>query len=167
MEIACLSRLPLLVGHPLLAFGTGLAGFLAFAGLGSTWAQGWMGRSRAAMPRMARQAVLAIALGVAWHLLVFPLALWIGAACPPWLRACLALATIAPVAFAMGLPFPLGLARLARQAPAFVPWAWGLNGCASVVAAIAALLLALHAGLVATLAIALVVYALGAWTWRQ
>ena len=67
----------------------------------------------------------------------------------------------------MGLPFPLGLSRLAREAPDFVPWAWGLNGCASVVAAIAALLIALHVGLVATLACALVVYALGAWAWRQ
>ena len=66
----------------------------------------------------------------------------------------------------MGLPFPLGLTRLAREAPAFVPWAWGLNGCASVVAAIAALLVALHAGLAATLLIALAIYALGAWTWR-
>jgi len=167
IEIACLSRLPLLVGHPLLAFGAGLAGFLAFAGLGSTWAQGWIARSRDAMPRMAQLAVLAIAFGVMWHLFVFPLALSIGAAWPPWVRAGLALVTIAPVAFAMGLPFPLGLSRLARESPAFVPWAWGLNGCASVVAAIAALLVALHAGLVATLAIALVVYAIGAWTWRQ
>ncbi|NUS61126.1 MAG: SAM-dependent methyltransferase [Lysobacter sp.] len=167
IEIACLSRLALLVGHPLLAFGAGLAGFLAFAGLGSTWAQAWIARSRDPMPRMARLAVLAIAFGVMWHLFAFPLALSIGAAWPPWLRAGLALLTIAPVAFAMGLPFPLGLARLAREAPAFVPWAWGLNGCASVVAAIAALLVALHVGLVATLAIALVVYAIGAWTWRQ
>ncbi|MCC8362955.1 hypothetical protein LK996_07685 [Lysobacter sp. A6] len=167
IEIACLSRLPLLVGHPLLAFGAGLAGFLAFAGLGSTWAQGWIARSRDAMPRMARMAVLAIAFGLAWHLFAYPLALSIGAAWPPWVRAGLALVTIAPVAFAMGLPFPLGLSRLAREAPAFVPWAWGLNGCASVVAAIAALLVALHVGLVATLAIALIVYAIGAWAWRQ
>ena len=91
----------------------------------------------------------------------FAIALGIGAAWPPWARVGLALATIAPLAFAMGLPFPLGLARLARKAPAFVPWAWGLNGCASVIAAIAALLLAMHVGLVATLRCALVVYAFG------
>ena len=74
---------------------------------------------------------------------------------------------IAPLAFAMGLPFPLGLARLARTAPAFVPWAWGLNGCASVIAAIAALLVAIESGLTATLLIALLLYALAAWIWRN
>jgi hypothetical protein len=160
VEIACLSRLQLLIGHRLLALGAGLAGFLVFAGLGSTWAQ-----AHRALPPL--RAVLAIALGIAWHLATFEIALEIGATWPPWARMGLALTTIAPLAFAMGLPFPLGLSRLAREAPDFVPWAWGLNGCASVVAAIAALLLALQVGLVATLACALVVYALGAWAWRQ
>ena len=81
-------------------------------------------------------------------------------------RAVAGLLGIAPLAFAMGMPFPLGLARLARGAPAFVPWAWGLNGCASVIAAIAALLLAMAVGLRATLLCALALYAFAAWVWR-
>ena len=81
-------------------------------------------------------------------------------------RAAAGLLGIAPLAFAMGLPFALGLARLARTAPAFVPWAWGLNGCASVIAAIAALLLAMAVGLRATLLCGLALYALAAWVWR-
>jgi hypothetical protein len=80
-------------------------------------------------------------------------------------RATLALLSIAPLAFAMGMPFPLGLSRLAREAPALVPWAWGLNGCASVVAAILALLLALAIGLAATLVVALALYALAVLAW--
>jgi hypothetical protein len=67
----------------------------------------------------------------------------------------------------MGLPFPLGLTRLTRTAQAFVPWAWGLNGCASVIAAIAALLLAIELGPAATLLVALLLYVLAAWTWRE
>jgi hypothetical protein len=55
-------------------------------------------------------------------------------------------ALIAPLAFAMGLPFPLVLARLREVAPALVPWAWGVNGCASVVAAALAGLLAMGLG---------------------
>ena len=66
----------------------------------------------------------------------------------------------------MGMPFALGLSRLARTAPAFVPWAWGLNGCASVVAAILAVLLALAVGLRATLLVALALYLLAAWIWK-
>ena len=61
-------------------------------------------------------------------------------------RAVLAVALIAPLAFAMGLPFPLVLARLRTAAPALVPWAWGVNGCASVVAAVLAGLLAMGLG---------------------
>jgi predicted membrane-bound spermidine synthase len=166
IEIACLSRLQLLVGHPLLAIGTGLSGFLLFAGAGSVYAQRWLARSPSTIARMAMFAVFAIGAGLAWHLLAFQGALAITATWPAWLRAVASLLTIAPLAFAMGLPFPLGLTRLAREQGAFVPWAWGLNGCASVVAAIAALLIALEVGLVATLLIALAVYVLGAWTWR-
>ena len=89
--------------------------------------------------------MLAIALALAGMCSAFAVALAVGAAWPPLARAgARRCSTIAPLAFAMGLPFPLGLARLARDAPAFVPWAWGLNGCASVIAAIAALLLAIE-----------------------
>jgi hypothetical protein len=88
-----------------------------------------------------------------------------GAGWPVWTRALLGLLGIAPLAFAMGVPFALGLSRLARIAPAFVPWAWGLNGCASVVAAILAVLLSMAFGLRATLLIALALYAFAAWIW--
>jgi len=167
VEIACLSRLTLLIGQPLLAIGVGLAGFLLFAGLGSITAQRWLRRSNQPMPSLITRAVLLIAVAMAWHFLAFALASRAGAQWLPSLRAMLGLMTIAPLAFAMGLPFPLGLARLARTAPAFVPWAWGLNGCASVIAAIAALLIAIESGLTATLLIALLLYALAAWIWRS
>ena len=57
----------------------------------------------------------------------------------------------------MGMPFPLGIVRVARDSGDLVPWAWGINGCASVVAAILAILLAVHVGftVVALSAIAL------------
>jgi hypothetical protein len=156
IEIACLARLQLLFGQPWLAIAVGLAGFLAFAGLGSVRASRWH----------AREAVFAIGLGLGWHFATYPVALAFAATWSDAARALVALVTIAPLAFAMGLPFPIGLTRLAREAPDFVPWAWGLNGCASVIAAIAALLVALEIGLRGTLLVALALYVLGAWTWR-
>ena len=68
-------------------------------------------------------------------------ALNIGAA--DGLRVLLSVVLIAPLAFFMGMPFPLGLRRVAEQAPDFVPWAWGINGFASVVSAVLATLLAI------------------------
>lgn len=170
VEIATLSRLTLLVGHPLLAVNAGLAAFLLCAGLGSLQAQRWLGHDDAvsdeAVALKIRWAVRAIAFGLLWQLAVFYIAFAYAAAWPVWARALLGLAGIAPLAFAMGMPFPLGLARLARIAPAFVPWAWGINGCASVISAIAALLLAMAFGLRATLLIALALYVFAPWVWR-
>jgi hypothetical protein len=167
IEIACLSRLTLLVGHPLLAMGAGLAAFLLFAGAGSVLAQRALARGGRADAAALRRAVGWIGVALAWHLASFPAAFALGASWPSGVRALLGVATVAPLALAMGFPFALGLSRLAHGAPAFVPWAWGLNGCASVVAAIAALLLAVEAGLRATLLVALGLYVAAAWLWRE
>ena len=168
VEIASLSRLVLLVGHPLVAATTGLAGFLFCAGLGSLYAQRWLSRldSDAAIARATGWAVAAIALGLAWQLLAFEASFAFGAGWPVAVRALLGLAGIAPLAFAMGLPFPLGLSRVARAAPDWVPWAWALNGFASVVAALAAVLLGMAIGLRASLLCAISLYAFAAWVWR-
>jgi len=169
IEIATLARLTLLVGHPLLAAGAGLSGFLLCAGAGSVHAQRWLSRpdanSDGAIVERIRWAARAIAFGLLWQFVAFHLAYTYGAGWPVWTRALLGLLGIAPLAFAMGVPFALGLSRLARIAPAFVPWAWGLNGCASVVAAILAVLLSMAFGLRATLLIALALYAFAAWIW--
>jgi len=78
---------------------------------------------------------------------------------PDAARVVVAMALIAPLAFAMGMPFPLGLAQVAKQAPALVPWAWATNACASVVAVILATLLAMHFGFDAVVVLAVLFYA--------
>jgi hypothetical protein len=78
----------------------------------------------------------------------------------------LAVALVAPLAVAMGLPFPLALARVRAAAPALVPWAWGVNGCASVVAAALAGPLAMGFGARGLLLLGALAYALAAWAQR-
>ena len=73
-----------------------------------------------------------------------------------------ALVLIAPLAFCMGMPFPLGLRRVADHAQELVPWAWAINGCASVMAAVLATLLAIQVGFTAVIVLALMLYALAA-----
>jgi hypothetical protein len=58
----------------------------------------------------------------------------------------LTLATLGPLAVLMGMPFALGLRRLAGKQPERVAWAWAANGFASVVAAPLAALIAIEAG---------------------
>jgi hypothetical protein len=69
---------------------------------------------------------------------------------------------IAPLAFFMGSPFPLALSSLGKQAADMMPLAWGVNGCASVLSAVLATLLAIHFGFVTVVVLALVLYSLSA-----
>jgi hypothetical protein len=76
----------------------------------------------------------------------------------------LSLLLIAPLAFPMGMPFPLGLARLGEERPGLIPWAWAINGCASVLGAVIAALLAIEFGFTAVIVMALGFYILACWT---
>ncbi len=147
IEIAAMQRLVLLFGHPVYAFAATLSVFLVFAGLGSGAAERPDDGGARWRTRRLDLAVLAIAGLATLHALAGP---WLlspgGAGLGAIPRAALAVALVAPLAFAMGLPFPLVLARLRTAAPALVPWAWGVNGCASVVAAVLAGLLAMGLG---------------------
>ena len=74
----------------------------------------------------------------------------------------MALLLIAPLALCMGMPFPLALSRVSSCAPALVPWAWGVNGCASVLSAVLATLLAMHLGFAWVTLIAIALYLVAA-----
>jgi uncharacterized membrane protein len=76
-------------------------------------------------------------------------------------RAVVAVLLMAPLAFFMGMPFPLALRELEEP---LVPWAWGINGCASVVSPALATLLAIDLGFTVVLWFALALYvAVPAW----
>ena len=159
VEIAFIQRFTLFLGHPLAAIAVVLCAFLLFAGLGS----GLSGRLAERRPRAALPLAVAGIVGFAGLYLVllprlFPALMGL----PLGTKVPLALALIAPLAFAMGMPFPLGLGAVSRRAPGLVPWAWGVNGCASVIAAVLASLLAMHLGFTAVVALALALYVVAA-----
>ena len=81
---------------------------------------------------------------------------------PAALKVAASVALIAPLAFCMGMPFPLGLARIRARAPTLVPWAWGINGCASVIGAVLAALLAMNLGFTAVVGLAAALYLIAA-----
>jgi hypothetical protein len=70
---------------------------------------------------------------------------------------------IAPLGFCMGMPFPMGLAKISQTAPALIPWVWGINGCASVISAILATLIAMQFGFTVLVLLAIGLYCLAAW----
>ena len=157
VEIAFIQKFGLLLGHPLYAIAVVLFAFLLSAGLGS-------GLSERLLPARLRIAlpVLAIASVSAVYAIVLPALLPLVTALPDAGRIAIGVVLILPLGLAMGMPFPAGLARVAASAEGFVPWAWGVNACASVIGAIAATLAAVHFGFTAVLIAAILLYALAA-----
>jgi hypothetical protein len=142
-----------------------LAGFLVFAGLGSgaavrleQWLEARGGAPERWRPGGIAMATAAIAAIATAYAIALPGAFRALAWLPDLARIALALLLIAPLAFFMGMPFPLALARLRERAPELVPWAWGINGCASVISAILATLLAITFGMSVVIAIAIALY---------
>ncbi|MDQ4059586.1 MAG: SAM-dependent methyltransferase [Pseudomonadota bacterium] len=158
IEISFIQRFTLFLGHPLAAIAVVLAAFLIFAGLGSGASARLAERWRA--PLAVAAAGLVAFAGA--YLVALPLLFSMLVALPLLVKAAIAIVLIAPLAFIMGLPFPLGLSRVSVEAPGLVPWAWAINGCASVVGAVLAGILAMHFGFTAVVCSALVLYALAA-----
>jgi len=160
LEMAFIQKLVLFLGHPLYAVAVALAGFLVAAGIGSALVERLLAwRSETTVRHGVLVGIGLLGLGYTIFLpgLLEQLLGW-----PEPARVAVALLLIAPLGFCMGLPLPIGLRRLAIKAPEMVPWAWGINGCASVVGAVLATLLALHAGFSAVVLVALWLYLLTA-----
>lgn len=154
LEIAFLSGVQRLLGDPVIGVAATVGGFLLCSGLGSLAAN-----RIAALPgvSLARLAMVPAVMAIPVFTGLIMLNLY-GGAWPPGLRLASALALIAPLAFAMGLPFPLGLRWFGNRSAALVPWAWGVNGCASVLASPLAMIIAMQWGFVLTVAAAAVCY---------
>ncbi len=156
IEISFMQRFVLLLGHPLYAVVVILTGFLLFAGLGS----GWSAELRRRAPEGAVSWAVAGIVGLALlYLAVLPGVFEALRPLPEAARIAASLALVAPLACAMGMPFPLALHRLGQASPGLVPWAWGINGCASVVGAVLAVLIAMDWGFDAVVLTACGLYA--------
>ncbi|GIW72113.1 MAG: hypothetical protein KatS3mg102_1655 [Planctomycetota bacterium] len=139
LEMAALQRATLLCGHPVVAAAVVFATFLVGSGLGS------LSAPRARSPGAARALLVPAAggLGVAAAVLwgATPLMWRLG----PLGRGAVLVVALLPLAFALGRWLPWGLRRLAEAEP-LIPWAWAINGFASVIAPPLAALLAVEAG---------------------
>jgi hypothetical protein len=160
LEIAFIQRFILFLHHPLYAVSVVLAGFLLFAGLGSGYSRRLAQAGRQAAGIRAAVAGIAI-LTLCYLVLLGPLFTLFGGLSLP-LKVMLSLLLIAPLAFCMGMPFPLALGLLGRWAPSLLPWAWAVNGCASVVSAALATLLAIEFGFSLVLVVAVLMYLVAA-----
>ena len=159
VEISTIQRFVLYLGHPTYSLSVGLCSFLLFSGLGSSWA-GKKGLGE----RGAKKAGFAVVGLLVAQALLLPPALQATLAWSEPLRIVVTMLTIAPLAFAMGIPFPTGLSLLRGEQQGMIGWAFGVNGAASVMASILSILVAMEGGFLVVTMFAAGLYALAALT---
>jgi hypothetical protein len=156
IEIATIQKLVRFLHHPIYAISISLAAFLLFAGLGSFVSERLANRySRFAITRLA---ITLIALVSANYLFFLePIFNQFGHLTMA-LKFAIASLLILPLGFFMGMPFPLAISSLKQLSAKQIPWAWGINGYASVISAGMATLIAIDLGFSAVMLIAVALY---------
>jgi len=162
VEITSLQMFTVFLGAPVYSMAITLAALLVATGLGSLWA----GRTKASPERLVRLAVLAIVAWVIVTVVGLPAALGATIGLPLWLRGLLVAGWLLPVGLALGVPMPTAVRALRAETPALVPWAWGANACASVLASLGVVLISMQIGFAGTLVATAAVYVAGYVTWR-
>lgn len=154
VEVALIQKFVLFLGHPTYALTVVIFSLLVSSGVGS-FASRKVIRSSAARWRAALVGVaILIALLAVDVSVLLPRAIEL----PLSWKVVLSVLLISPAGFLMGMPFPVGLARLEKWHSPSVRWAWSLNAAASVLGSVTSLVLAIYLGLVQTLLIGGVLY---------
>ena len=153
-EIGLLQRMSVFLGHPTYALSVVLFSLILFAGFGSFTCD------RYSLSSDRRLLVWSVLTGC--YLIVLPMLLPVlfayfsGAV--QLSRVLLSIAIIAPAGFLMGFGFPTGLRLVSTIDARPVPWLWGINGGAGVLASSIAVLLSIQFGIDTTLRTAAVTY---------
>ena len=157
MEIALMQKFILFLHHPVLSITVTLTAFLLFSGLGSDWVGRFVRQYRPSV--VLKFAIVGITLIGLGELLLLSYVFAALASLQIGVKIIISLLLIAPLAFCMGMPFPLALGSLALNAKQYIPWAWAINGCASVISAVLATILAIRYGFTWVIVMAIMLYA--------
>src|SRR5471032_3244195 len=132
IEVGMISHFVLALSNATVSASVLITGMLVFSGLGSFASERFLPSARTTMPKIFL-AIFAILVGYAFFI---DYALNAIGALPYVLRVVLCLALLAPPAFLMGFPMPTGMTTLGRLGKDHMfLWAWGVNGCFSVIGA--------------------------------
>jgi hypothetical protein len=147
IQVALIQKFILFLGHPTYALTVIVFSMLVWSGLGSFYSRRLIRgahRGRLIMTLIGVAATVSLIAFAASPISEF------GVGWPLQAKILVTVVLIAPAAFLMGIPFPTGLTWLETRFPQAVRWAWALNAASSVLGSAAAIFLAIHIGLRAT-----------------
>ncbi len=158
IEIALIQELALFLGHPAYSLTITLFSILVFSGLGSLVVD--------RIPQPSARFVAACLSAV------FIVSIFYAGGLQPLLeqvevqslvgRAVTVAVLLAPGSMLMGMPFPSMVRRLGGSREALISWGWGVNGFASVIAAVVAVMISMQWGFTRTLLAGALCYLLAA-----
>jgi spermidine synthase len=156
VEIVLVQRFGLFLGYPVYSLSVVLFTMLLASGLGSLAA----GRVESArLGRLLPRALGLLAAALLAYAVALPPLLSAARGLPIAARILLAVVTIAPLGFLMGVPFASGVRRASAESTGLVPWAWAVNGGASVFGSTLTVLISMTYGFTASFLTGALAYA--------
>ncbi len=151
IEIVLIQKFVLFLGHIIFSSSLIIFSMLLFSSLGALYSQKIKFKN-------LNKIILAIFILVIFYLLLlnFIIDYFIPLNLIP--KMILTVIITAPLGFVMGFPFPLGIRAIKKE---LVTWAWAVNGSASVLSPILAVMLALFFGYNIVLFLAGLIYLIG------
>jgi hypothetical protein len=154
VEVTFIQRFVLFLGHPTYALTVVVFLMLLSSGAGSVISRRWI-----AAPRRVWVPLLITASALMVYVWILPQILNRLVGVPFPAKLVISALLLAPLGFAMGMPFPAGLRALARTGDS-IEWAWAMNAASSVLGSVLAIVIAIQFGLNVTLICGAVSYLL-------
>ena len=154
VEVTFIQRFVLFLGHPTYALTVVVFLMLLSSGAGSVISRKWI-----AAPQRVWVPLLITASALMVYVRILPLILNRLVGVPFPAKLVISALLLAPLGFAMGMPFPAGLRALARTGDS-IEWAWAMNAASSVLGSVLAIVIAIQFGLNVTLICGAVSYLL-------
>ncbi|WP_279295247.1 hypothetical protein [Paraflavisolibacter caeni] len=155
VEIVLIQHFILYFGNPVYAASAVLTSLLIFSGLGSNVSARFIGSKKDSYLLFV---LIALLLLIDAFVLMPLLQNTIHVSLP--IKLVIVLLLMGPLAFLMGMPFPSGLSLVSKSNPEAIPWAWGVNGCISVISTALATILSIELGFNWVLFLAALAYCL-------
>ena len=145
-----------LIGFPVHTFVLVISTMLLSAGLGSMYSQKFL-TLVGNRPRIIFAIIVIYGFG---FILSFESLFYSLLAYPLSIRLLCGALMIAPAAFFMGMPFPIGILGLSKNNSAAIPWAWALNGFFTVLGGYLAIVISILTNFIVVLGLAFFIYAI-------
>ncbi|MBI3354847.1 MAG: hypothetical protein HY034_08180 [Nitrospirae bacterium] len=155
IEISLIQKLILFLDHPVYAVSTTLFSILIFSGIGSFLSK------RYASNKKLFNIILSLSITIVIATIFLPYIITFFLGSNLILRGIVTLLTLCPIGILMGMPFPAAIKILGERDRDIIPWAWCVNGVASVISSILAIIIAISFGFNAVLLLSVIMYLVG------